>query len=38
MRAMLYTCVASGQCRQEILFDTVAPRLEGFTEPSRFHF
>jgi protein-L-isoaspartate(D-aspartate) O-methyltransferase len=38
MRAMLYTCVAAGQCRQEVLFDTVAPRLEGFVEPSRFQF
>jgi protein-L-isoaspartate(D-aspartate) O-methyltransferase len=38
MRATLYTCVAAGQCRQEVLFDTVAPRLEGFAEPARFSF
>lgn len=38
MRATLYTCVAVGQCRSEVLFDTVAPRLDGFGEPARFSF
>jgi protein-L-isoaspartate(D-aspartate) O-methyltransferase len=39
MRATLYTKVAvSGPCRSEVLFDGVAPRLEGFGEPKRFKF
>jgi protein-L-isoaspartate(D-aspartate) O-methyltransferase len=39
MRATLYTKVdAAGPCRSEVLFDCVAPRLEGFGEPARFHF
>jgi protein-L-isoaspartate(D-aspartate) O-methyltransferase len=38
MRATLVTCVAAGQCRSEVLFDTVAPRLDGFSEPARFSF
>jgi protein-L-isoaspartate(D-aspartate) O-methyltransferase len=38
MRATLFSCVAAGQCRSEVLFDTVAPRLEGFGEPARFSF
>jgi protein-L-isoaspartate(D-aspartate) O-methyltransferase len=38
MRATLFTCVAPGQYRQSILFDTVLPRLSGFGEPTRFVF
>ena len=38
MRATLVTCVAAAQFRREELFDTVAPRLQGFAEPSPFRF
>lgn len=38
MRARLYTRSASGACAHEDLFDTVAPRLQGFPEPSHFRF
>jgi protein-L-isoaspartate(D-aspartate) O-methyltransferase len=38
MRATLFTCVAKGEYRSTVLFDTVAPRLSGFGEPSRFAF
>ncbi len=38
MRAMLFTRVGSDQWRQTVLFDTVAPRLMGLSEPSRFTF
>ena len=38
MRARLFTRLGNGQCRSEDLFDTTAPRLEGFAIPSRFHF
>ena len=38
MRATLFTCVAKGEYRQTVLFDTVAPRLQGFGEPTRFAF
>lgn len=38
MRAMLFTRVSSEQWRETVLFDTVAPRLLGFAEPSRFAF
>ena len=38
MRARLYTRVGDAAWSQTDLFDTVAPRLEGFDEPSRFHF
>jgi protein-L-isoaspartate(D-aspartate) O-methyltransferase len=39
MRAMRYTSVGSNSpCRSEVLFDTLAPRLEGFGEPTRFSF
>lgn len=38
MRATLVTCVAPAQFRREELFDTVAPRLQGFAEPSPFRF
>jgi protein-L-isoaspartate(D-aspartate) O-methyltransferase len=37
MRAMLYTRVGN-EFRSEVLFDTVAPRLAGFEQPSRFSF
>lgn len=37
MRAMLYTREASG-VRAQVLFDTVAPRLAGFEQPSSFSF
>jgi protein-L-isoaspartate(D-aspartate) O-methyltransferase len=38
MRAVLVTRVAEQQFRRVELFDTVAPRLSGFGEPSRFAF
>ena len=38
MRAVLFTKVAERQHRRVELFDTVAPRLDGFPEPSRFSF
>ncbi len=39
MRAMLITRVAAGaQFRRTALFDTVAARLQGFTEPAAFQF
>jgi protein-L-isoaspartate(D-aspartate) O-methyltransferase len=38
MRARLYTHGGDGAFAQTDLFDTVAPRLDGFATPSRFHF
>ena len=38
MRARLYTRAGEAAWSEADLFDTVAPRLEGFVEPSRFHF
>jgi protein-L-isoaspartate(D-aspartate) O-methyltransferase len=38
MRAVVLTHMAEQQFRRVELFDTVAPRLEGFAEPTRFHF
>jgi protein-L-isoaspartate(D-aspartate) O-methyltransferase len=38
MRALLVTQVAAGQFKRVELFDTVAPRLDGFAEPTRFAF
>ena len=38
MRATLYTRSSEQGFAQRVLFDTVAPRLEGFDEPSRFRF
>ena len=38
MRAVLFTKVAERQFRRVELFDTVAPRLDGSAEPSRFSF
>ena len=38
MRARLFTRVGDDAWSQTDLFDTVAPRLEGFGEPSRFAF
>ena len=38
MRARLYTRVGEAAWSETDLFDTVAPRLEGFAEPTRFHF
>jgi protein-L-isoaspartate(D-aspartate) O-methyltransferase len=38
MRALLVTQVAPGQFKRVELFDTVAPRLDGFAEPTRFAF
>ena len=38
MQAVLYTRGSEQGCASEILFDTVAPRLAGFAEPSRFRF
>jgi protein-L-isoaspartate(D-aspartate) O-methyltransferase len=38
MRALLITRVALQQYKRVELFDTVAPRLDGFVEPTRFQF
>jgi protein-L-isoaspartate(D-aspartate) O-methyltransferase len=38
MQARLYTRAGEAAFSQTDLFDTVAPRLDGFGEPSRFHF
>ncbi len=38
MRARLFTCSGDHDFRSTDLFDTVAPRLRGFAEPSRFSF
>ncbi len=38
MHATLYTRVSAEQWREDVLFDTVAPRLVGFSEPSKFEF
>ncbi len=38
MRARLFTRTGDATWSQADLFDTVAPRLDGFAEPSRFHF
>ncbi len=38
MRATLITRVAEQQFKRVELFDTVAPRLDGFGEPTRFQF
>jgi protein-L-isoaspartate(D-aspartate) O-methyltransferase len=38
MQARLYTRAGAAAFSQADLFDTVAPRLEGFGEPTRFHF
>ncbi len=38
MQATLFTCVGEGEQRSDVLFDTIAPRLAGFDEPSRFTF
>ncbi len=38
MQARLYTRAGEAAWSQTDLFDTVAPRLDGFGEPSRFHF
>ncbi len=38
MRARLFTRAAEAAWSDVDLFDTVAPRLEGFAEPTRFHF
>jgi protein-L-isoaspartate(D-aspartate) O-methyltransferase len=38
MRARLFTRIGDKSWSDTDLFDTVAPRLEGFAEPTRFHF
>lgn len=38
MQARLFTRTGDASWSQTELFDTVAPRLEGFAEPTRFHF
>jgi protein-L-isoaspartate(D-aspartate) O-methyltransferase len=38
MQATLYTRISQGVWDHRALWDTFAPRLLGFTEPSRFHF
>ena len=38
MRAVLITRSADRGLTRTVLFDTVAQRLRGFTEPTRFHF
>jgi protein-L-isoaspartate(D-aspartate) O-methyltransferase len=38
MRAMLVTRSSEEGLERRVLFDTVAQRLQGFTEPTRFTF
>jgi protein-L-isoaspartate(D-aspartate) O-methyltransferase len=38
MRAVRVQRLADSRFETQDLFDTVAPRLRGFDEPSRFHF
>jgi protein-L-isoaspartate(D-aspartate) O-methyltransferase len=38
MRAVIVTRVAAQQFKRVELFDTIAPRLDGFGEPTRFQF
>ncbi len=38
MHARLFTRSGDASWAQSELFDTVSPRLEGFAEPTRFHF
>ena len=38
MRALRIRRVSEREFRTEVLFDTVAPRLEGFASPSTFAF
>ncbi len=38
MRATLFKRQADGSVAHTVLFDTVAARLDGFAEPTRFHF
>ena len=38
MQAMLFTRAAASQFKHEALFDTLAPRLQGFAEPTAFRF
>jgi protein-L-isoaspartate(D-aspartate) O-methyltransferase len=38
MRAVHISRIAEQQVKRVELFDTVAPRLDGFGEPTRFHF
>ncbi|MBL8316205.1 MAG: methyltransferase domain-containing protein, partial [Rubrivivax sp.] len=38
MRARLFKRVGEAAWSETDLFDTVAPRLQGFVEPTRFHF
>lgn len=38
MQATLYTRQPAGGVSKTVLFDTVAQRLDGFAEPTRFHF
>jgi len=38
MRAILITRTSDQGLERRVLFDTVAQRLRGFTEPTRFHF
>ncbi len=38
MCATLFTRTADASWHSKVLWDTTAPRLQGFAEPSRFHF
>jgi protein-L-isoaspartate(D-aspartate) O-methyltransferase len=38
MRALRVVRLSEQEFRTDVLFDTVAPRLEGFAPASRFHF
>jgi protein-L-isoaspartate(D-aspartate) O-methyltransferase len=38
MRAVLIRRAADRSVTRSVLFDTVAQRLRGFKEPTRFHF
>jgi protein-L-isoaspartate(D-aspartate) O-methyltransferase len=38
MCATLFTRTADANWHSKALWDTTAPRLQGFAEPTRFHF
>ena len=38
MRAVRVTRLSATACQAEDLFDTIAPRLQGFAEPTHFRF
>jgi protein-L-isoaspartate(D-aspartate) O-methyltransferase len=38
MQTTLFTRVGSQSWRSQVLWDTLAPPLQGFAQPSAFHF